>query len=54
MASTALFSEMAGETAHRLNYRYSAEANRKITESIKECLASSDLTMKSSTSNDLA
>ncbi|HVP15800.1 MAG TPA: aminoglycoside 6-adenylyltransferase [candidate division Zixibacteria bacterium] len=41
-ASTALFSRIANETAHRLSYRYPTEEDRKITEWVEKCLAEED------------
>jgi hypothetical protein len=39
MASIALFSRIANETAHRLTYCYSKEEDKKITEWVEKCLA---------------
>ena len=42
MASLALFSRIATETAHRLSYRYPTEADKKITEWVEKCSAEKD------------
>ncbi|HML04105.1 MAG TPA: aminoglycoside 6-adenylyltransferase [Candidatus Bathyarchaeia archaeon] len=38
-ASIAMFSRIANETAHELNYRYPTEPERKITQWVEKCLA---------------